>query len=406
MMKAGSFLGLIRQRRPASRERTAKSGGGEKVPNIALRRGILVVVLLLFGTVAAFLILNIEGWRAHVLSRLTRVDNDPVVVLPPPGFQPQVPPGFKVSVFARDFAEPRWLAVAPNGDVFVADSAAGKVVVLSGGTPQANAGSRTVFADHLNLPFGIAFHKDYVYIADTNEVLRFPHDLKTARRLGNSEHIMDLPGLGYHQHWTRSLAFSNDGDRLFISVGSRTNVSIESDPRRAAILAADPDGRNLHVYASGLRNAVGIACNPQTGALWASVNERDDIGDDVPADYFTHVTAGGFYGWPYSYLGSHVDDRVSRVPTWWPRRLCRTCCWALTSPRSSLPFTRPRSSRPTFSRAHSLRSTVPGTAAFGAVIRSSSSPSKTVCLPAIPRRSFPDLSPIPGARQYTDGRPE
>ena len=261
-----------------------------------------------------FFLSNPGGWRARILARLLRVDNYPVVVPPPPNFQPQVPPGFKVSVFAKGFTEPRWLAVSPSGDVFVADSAAGSVVVLHDPEGKGSAESREIFADHLSLPFGIAFHDEYVYVANTNEVLRFRYDPKTSKRLGDGEHVLDLPGMGYHQHWTRSLAFSPDGRKLFISVGSRTNVSIEEDSRRAAILVSDADGRNMRVYASGLRNAVGIGFNPESGALWATVNERDDIGDDIPPDYFTHIVDGGFYGWPFAYVGGHVDDRVSPRP--------------------------------------------------------------------------------------------
>jgi glucose/arabinose dehydrogenase len=240
-----------------------------------------------------------------------RVDNRPVVVPPPPDFRPHVPAGFKVTVFAEGFAEPRWLAIAPDGDVFVADSAAGTVVVLHDPGRIGHAESRDTFADHLILPFGIAFHEDYVYIASTNEVLRFRYDPETSKRIGDKEHILDLPGMGYHQHWTRSLAFSPDGKRLFVSVGSRTNVSIEDDSRRAAILVSDAEGRNMRVYASGLRNAVGIAFRPGSDTLWATVNERDDIDDETPRDYFTHITEGGFYGWPYAYDGGHADDRVS-----------------------------------------------------------------------------------------------
>jgi glucose/arabinose dehydrogenase len=262
----------------------------------------------------SFFLLNVGGWRARILARVFRVDNWPVVVSPPTNFRPQVPPGFEVSVFARGFTEPRWLAVAPSGDVFVADSAAGAVVVLHDPKGMGRADSRDIFADYLDLPFGIAFHDDYVYIANTNEVLRFRYDPKTSRRLGDAEHILDLPGMGYHQHWTRSLAFSPDGKRLFVSVGSRTNVSIEGDTRRAAILVSDPDGKNMRIYAGGLRNAVGIAFNLESGALWATVNERDDIGDDIPSDYFTHVVDGGFYGFPFSYIGAHVDDRVAPRP--------------------------------------------------------------------------------------------
>ncbi|MFY9802107.1 MAG: PQQ-dependent sugar dehydrogenase [Candidatus Acidiferrales bacterium] len=180
--------------------------------------------------------------------------------------------------------------------------------------PPAGLASREVFADHLSLPFGIAFHGDYVYVANTDQVVRFRFDPKTSQRLSGAERILDLPGGGYHQHWTRSLAFSPEGGKLFVSVGSRSNVSIEADQRRAAILVMDPDGRNMQVYANGLRNAVGIAFNPYSGDLWAAVNERDDLGDDVPSDYFTHVVAGGFYGWPYAYLGQNVDNRVSSRP--------------------------------------------------------------------------------------------
>jgi glucose/arabinose dehydrogenase len=280
-----------------------------------MRRKFLILFLVtLLITAAASLLLNAGGWRARILARVLRVDNAPVVVSAPPNFQPQVPAGFKVSVFATVFEQPRWLAVAANGDVFVADSAAGQVIVLRDRQNHGKAESREVFADGLNLPFGIAFQDDHVYVAKTNEVVRFRYDPGTSKRLGNAEHILDLPGMGYNQHWTRSLAFSQDGKRLFVSVGSRTNVGIESDARRAAVLAVDPDGKNLRTYASGLRNAVGLAINPQTGDLWAAVNERDDIGDDVPSDYFTHVVEGGFYGWPYSFIGSHVDNRVSPRP--------------------------------------------------------------------------------------------
>jgi glucose/arabinose dehydrogenase len=279
-----------------------------------LRRSFIALGLIIAAALAVILLLNVGGWKMRILARVLRTDNWPVVVSPPANFQPQVPLGFKVSVFARGFTQPRWLAVAPSGDVFVADSAIGEVVVLHDPQRQGSAQSREIFADHLNLPFGIAFHDDYVYVANTNEVLRFRCDPRTSKRLGDAEHILDLPGMGYHQHWTRSLAFSPDGQRLFVSVGSSDNISIESDPRRAAILVAGSDGKNMRIFASGLRNAVGIGFNPESGNLWATVNERDDIGDDVPSDFFTHVIDGGFYGFPYSYIGSHVDNRVAPRP--------------------------------------------------------------------------------------------
>jgi glucose/arabinose dehydrogenase len=278
------------------------------------RRYIRTFALIVAAAIATMLLLNVGGWRACIYSRWVRTENWPVLVSPPASFQPQVPPGFAASVFARGFTQPRWLAVAPNGDVFVTDSAAGAVVVLRDPKKQGSAQSREIFADHLNLPFGLAFHEDYVYVANTNEVVRFRYDPKTSKRLGDAESILGLPGMGYNQHWTRSLAFSANGEKLFVSVGSRDNISIESDPRRAAILVADPDGRNMRVFANGLRNAVGIGINPESAGLWAAVNERDDLGEDVPSDYFTHIIEDGFYGFPYSYNGGHVDNRVAPRP--------------------------------------------------------------------------------------------
>lgn len=263
---------------------------------------------------ALVLVLNVGGWRARVIAKLMEVNNPPLVVPPPPEFKPHVPPGFRVNVFARGFDQPRWMATAPNADTFVADSYPGRIIVLQDPNRQGQAEARFTFAENLRQPFGIAFHEDHVYIGDTDEVLRIRYDPRTSRALGEREHILDLPGGGYRQHWTRTLAFSPDGFKLFVSIGSKWNEAIESDPRRAAIVVSDPDGKNAHIYASGLRNAVGIAFNPQSGELWAAVNERDQLGDDQPEDYFTHVVEGGFYGWPYSFLGSHVDNRVSSRP--------------------------------------------------------------------------------------------
>jgi len=278
------------------------------------RRTIWAAFLLAALACALFLLLNPRGYRALLVARLFRTNNPPIVVPLPKDFQPRLPPGFTASVLAGGFDEPRWLAVAPNGDLFVAESAAGKVIVLHFSVSKGRVQSREIFADHLLLPFGIAFHEDFVYVALTNRVVRFHYDRETSRRLGEAEAILDLPGLGYNQHWTRSLAFSPDGNELFVSVGSRTNVSIESDPLRAAILVLRSDGGGMRVYANGLRNAVGIAFSPASGDLWATVNERDDIAEDIPSDFFTHVVQGGFYGWPYAYLGPHIDDRVAARP--------------------------------------------------------------------------------------------
>src|SRR6266849_5937464 len=234
--------------------------------------------------------------------------NPPEDSTPPRGFLPTVPQGFRVNIFAAEFKEPRWLTVAPNGDIFLADSGAGKIFILRDSGHTGGAQQREIFATGVNRPYGIVFHDDYVYVGATSALLRFHYDPKTSKRLGDAEHLMDLPHGG---HWTRGLVFSADGKHLFISVGSESNINIESDSRRAAITICDPDGKNAHLYATGLRNPSAIALEPTTGQLWAVVNERDGLGDDLPPDYFTAVKEGGFYGWPYSYIGDNVDPRVN-----------------------------------------------------------------------------------------------
>jgi glucose/arabinose dehydrogenase len=232
--------------------------------------------------------------------------NGPQREKPPAGFLPTVPAGFRVNVFAADFKVPRWLTVAPNGDIFLADSGAGEIIVMRE-AQNGGAQAREVFVSGMRRPFGIAFHENYVYVGNMNELVRFRYDPKTSKRLGEKEHLMDLPSGG---HNTRSLASSADGKHLFIGVGSASNIDTGEDPRRAAVTICDPDGKNVRLYATGLRNPVGVAIEPVTGAVWASVNERDELGDDLPPDYFTSLKDGGFYGWPYSYIGDNVDPRV------------------------------------------------------------------------------------------------
>jgi glucose/arabinose dehydrogenase len=234
--------------------------------------------------------------------------NPPEETMPPKGFLPTVPAGFQISLFASDFKEPRWLGVAPNGDIFLADTHGGAIYILRDPQQTSGAQQRVTFLSGLDEPFGIVVHDDYIYVGDTNAVLRYKFDPKTSKRLGEAEKLMDLPRGG---HSTRTLVFSADGKHLFVSVGSKSNVDIEKDSRRAAITICDPDGRNARLYATGLRNPVGLALEPTTGQLWTSVNERDGLGDDLPPDYFTSVKDGGFYGWPYSYIGDNVDPRVN-----------------------------------------------------------------------------------------------
>ena len=243
------------------------------------------------------------------------VDNGPHKIKRPEGAWPQTLPGFKVELFATGLENPRLIRTAPNGDLFVAESEPGKVIVFHGGTP-------SEFATGLKQPFGIAFYPagaspKWVYVANTDSVVRFPYSPGDLKARNAAEVIVaDLPGGGRLRgggHWTRDIAFSADDKKLFVSVGSLTNVddsdTNKSEFHRANILEFNVDGSGLRVYASGIRNPVGIAVHPQTGELWCSVNERDMLGDNLVPDYITHVQDGGFYGWPWYYTGSNQDPR-------------------------------------------------------------------------------------------------
>ncbi len=232
------------------------------------------------------------------------------IVPPPAGAKLSLPKGFKINVFAEgNFREPRWMALAPNGDVFLSDARANSLIVLRDKNKDGVAEERFVFSDALSQPFGIAFHKGWVYVANTDSVVRFAYKSGQTKADGPPEKLVELTAGGYNQHWTRNVLFSPDGTKMFVSIGSATNVSVEADPKRAAISVYDPDGKNHRIYASGLRNPIGLAWNPKTGQLWTAVNERDGLGDDLVPDYATSVKEGGFYGWPYSYLGQNEDPR-------------------------------------------------------------------------------------------------
>lgn len=250
------------------------------------------------------------------------VDNGPRLVARPKGAWPQAPAGFKVDLYAAGLANPRLLRAAPNGDVFLAESSSDLVRVLRGVGPDGKATQNQVFVRGLHKPFGIAFYPPvgepaWIYVANTDAVVRFPYRSGDLLARGRAETVVpDLPGGGLLRgggHWTRDVAFSRDGKRMFVSVGSRSNNdSTDDNPaefHRADILEFTPTGGPARVYAAGIRNAVGIAIHPRTGALWASVNERDTLGDELVPDYITHVQEGGFYGWPWFYIGGHPDPR-------------------------------------------------------------------------------------------------
>jgi len=256
------------------------------------------------------------------------VDNGPSMIPRPDDAWPIAPTGFKVELYAGGtlapdtFKQPRILRVAPNGDIFVADSAAGVIKILRGLTSDGHVKTTSVFASDLDLPFGIAFYPavnpQYVYIANTASVVRFPYhsgDLKATSE--PSIVIPTLPGFAQLRgggHWTRDVAFSKDGKRMFISVGSASNVddpdTHPAELHRADVLEYTPEGKFVKVYAYGIRNCVGEAINPLTGQLWCSTNERDVLGNNLVPDYITSVQEGGFYGWPWFYIGGHQDPRL------------------------------------------------------------------------------------------------
>jgi glucose/arabinose dehydrogenase len=243
------------------------------------------------------------------------------VVAPPKGAKPDVPKGFDVKLYASGFANPRYLLTAPNGDIFVTESSANVIRVLRDSDGDGHPEINQAFATGLKRPFGLAFYPpgpspEFLYVANTDGIVRFPYRDGDLKARSKPEHIADLSSGGRLTgggHWTRDIVFSNDGSKLFASIGSKTNVDDEtSEPEereRARIFRFKPDGSERMVYAWGLRNAVGIAVHPETGDLWASVNERDGLGDDLVPDYITRVREGGFYGWPWYYLGKHQDPR-------------------------------------------------------------------------------------------------
>jgi glucose/arabinose dehydrogenase/mono/diheme cytochrome c family protein len=242
--------------------------------------------------------------------------NSPSLVERPPDVKPEAPEGFKVGLFADGLAQPRVIRAAPNGDMFVAESAAGRIRVFRGVNEDGKPQRSQIFVDHLNRPYGIAFypvgaHPRWIYVADSDAVRRFRYRNGDLHATRPGSRIIELPYAG--GHWTRDLSFSLDGKTLFVAVGSGSNVN---DPDtspveafRADILAFDPDGSHRRIYASGIRNPSGIAVDPGTGQLWCTVNERDGLGDNLVPDYITSVREGGFYGWPWWYIGSHQDPR-------------------------------------------------------------------------------------------------
>jgi glucose/arabinose dehydrogenase len=258
------------------------------------------------------------------------------VITMPAGAKPKLSDGFSAEMVAKDIKSPRALRIAPNGDLFVADSKANQIRVyrLQDGSSQVE--QEGVFATSLHQPYGMAFYPadnpQWIYVGNSNSVVRFPYKSGDLKATGEAEMIVDhIPSA---HHWTRDLAFSPDGSRLYVAIGSGSNVALDMSPApfaegglegwkkdkplgaawdteegRADVIAYDPDGKNAKIYATGLRNCSGLTVRPGTSELWCAVNERDGLGDNVPFDYATAVKEGAFYGWPWYYIGNHEDPR-------------------------------------------------------------------------------------------------
>ncbi|MFZ6731861.1 PQQ-dependent sugar dehydrogenase [Undibacterium sp. Ji42W] len=261
------------------------------------------------------------------------------------GEKPVAADGLAVSAYADGLDHPRMLHVLPNGDVLVAESnapavhdavggikriknwveslvkgsaganvkSADRITLLRGFDSQGKATTRTVFLEGLHSPFGMALVGEYLYVANTDAIMRYPYQRDQTQITAPGVKLVDLPAGKINHHWTKDLVASPDGLRLYVSVGSNSNVGengIDKEKDRAAIHEIDIATGRMRVFASGLRNANGLAWQPQSGALWAAVNERDELGNDLVPDYMTSVTDGAFYGWPYSYFGQHVDVRM------------------------------------------------------------------------------------------------
>ncbi len=265
------------------------------------------------------------------------VTKHPKVIGWPSGKTPTAPDGFAVTLYTDGFDSPRWLYALPNGDILVAEArtlpkkdakpevkeglkqsktvtggSANRITLLRDDDQDGKPEMRETFLSDLNQPFGMALIGDQLFVANTDSVVRFPYKTGETKIAAKGTPVLSLPIGGYNNHWTRNLIANSDGSKLYVSVGSASNVGekgMKEEALRANILEANPDGTGLRVFASGLRNPVGMAWEPRTKALWTAVNERDELGDELVPDYMTSVKDGAFYGWPYSYFGKNEDPR-------------------------------------------------------------------------------------------------
>jgi len=235
--------------------------------------------------------------------------NRPQVIARPDGIRLSLPRGFNAEVYAEGFERPRFMLSGPNQEILLSDSAeSGSVWVLRNTDRNFKAESKKKILEGLDRPFGLALWKDYLYVAETTSLKRYTYDAKAMQVVGKGQELVSWKDFG-KGHWTRSILFDGKGKKMYVTVGSGSNVDAGEDPKRAAIHRYNPDGSGHEVVATGVRNVIGLRWYPGTQTLWAAVQERDGLGDDLVPDYFTAIKPGSFYGWPYAYIGPNEDPR-------------------------------------------------------------------------------------------------
>jgi glucose/arabinose dehydrogenase len=267
------------------------------------------ISLFVLSALAGGLLAQVQQFESKLPAPFTTPssDNRPRVVSQPNGAHLQVPQGFTIEEYASDFDTPRYMYTAPGGEIILSDSSAGSVYVLTDKNKSNKNPERKKILDGLDRPYGLAIWKDYLYVGERTSIKRYKYDPKAMTATAGQEIISlkdFVPG-----HWTRSLLFDSKGEKLYVGIGSGSNVDTGEDPLRAAINRYNPDGSGHEIYASGTRNPIGLHWYPGSDTLWATVQERDALGDDLVPDYFTHIQQGAFYGWPYAYSGPHEEPR-------------------------------------------------------------------------------------------------
>jgi glucose/arabinose dehydrogenase len=267
------------------------------------------ISLFVLPALAGGLLAQVQQFESKLPAPFTTPssDNRPRVVSQPNGAHLQVPQGFTIEEYASDFDTPRYMYTAPGGEIILSDSSAGSVYVLTDKNKSNKNPERKKILDGLDRPYGLAIWKDYLYVGERTSIKRYKYDPKAMTATAGQEIISlkdFIPG-----HWTRSLLFDSKGEKLYVGIGSGSNVDTGEDPLRAAINRYNPDGSGHEIYASGTRNPIGLHWYPGSDTLWATVQERDALGDDLVPDYFTHIQQGAFYGWPYAYSGPHEEPR-------------------------------------------------------------------------------------------------